>query len=89
LMTNGLANPCGLCDAGHMTRSADEEMSDRGASADPPAHRVRLPRFLVSEPIGFGQVVKRMTGAAGVKPCGPCEQRAARLNSWLRFEPRR
>jgi hypothetical protein len=50
-------------------------------------HQVRLPRFLVSEPIGLGQVVKRITSAAGVEPCAPCEQRATRLDRWLQIEP--
>ena len=51
-------------------------------------HEVRLPRFLVNEPVGLGQVVKRITTAAGVEPCTPCEQRAARLDRWLRIQPR-
>jgi hypothetical protein len=51
-------------------------------------YHVRLPRFIVHEPVGVGQVVKRVTGAVGVKPCAPCEQRAARLDRWLRIEPR-
>ena len=50
-------------------------------------HHVRLPRFLVNEPVGLGQVVKRITRAAGVEPCAPCERRAARLDRWLRIEP--
>ena len=50
-------------------------------------HRVRLPRFVSSTPIGLGDVVKRVTTAVGVKPCGPCEQRAARMNEWLRLTP--
>jgi len=51
-------------------------------------HRVQLPRFIVREPMGAGQVVKRMTRAVGMKPCAPCEQRAARMDRWLRIEPR-
>jgi hypothetical protein len=56
---------------------------------DGPRHRVRLPHFIVHTPTGAGQVVKRMTSAVGVKPCAGCEQRAARLDGWLRIEPRR
>lgn len=50
--------------------------------------RARLPRFLVAEPVGLGDVVKRVTTAVGVKPCTACQQRAARLNEWLQFTPR-
>lgn len=51
-------------------------------------HHMRLPRFIVHEPVGAGQVVKRVTSAVGVKPCAPCERRAAHLDRWLRIEPR-
>jgi hypothetical protein len=51
-------------------------------------HRARLPRLLAAEPVGLGDVVKRVTGAVGVRPCSACEQRAARLNRWLEFGPR-
>jgi hypothetical protein len=56
---------------------------------DSPRHVVRLPYFIVRTPIGAGQVAKRITSGAGVKPCAGCEQRAARLDRWLRIEPRR
>jgi hypothetical protein len=48
-------------------------------------HRVRLPGFLVEEEIGLGDVIKRMTYAVGIKPCGGCEKRAATLNRWMTF----
>ena len=50
-----------------------------------PRHRVRLPGFLVEDEVGLGDVVKRMTYAMGVKPCGGCEKRAAALNQWMHF----
>jgi hypothetical protein len=54
------------------------------------ARRVRLPGFIIDEDVGLGDVVKRMTYAAGIRPCGGCEQRAAMLNHWLIFSgPRR
>jgi hypothetical protein len=65
----------------------------RSSSHDPSnekriaTHSIRLPRFLVEEPIGLGQVVKRITKSIGVQPCGSCEQRATRLDQWLRFSP--
>jgi hypothetical protein len=52
-------------------------------------HEVRLPGFVPEEPIGLGDLVKRATSAAGVRPCGPCQERARRLNSWLVFTGKR
>jgi hypothetical protein len=55
-----------------------------------PAHRVHLlPGFVTDEDVGLGDVVKRMTYAVGVRPCGGCEQRAAALNKWVVFSGRR
>ena len=51
------------------------------------AHTVRLPKFLVKDKVGLGQMVKRVTNSVGVRPCAPCEQRAGRLDQWLRFAP--
>jgi len=51
----------------------------------PARHTLRLPRFLIGEPVGLGDIVKRITKVVGVTPCAACEQRAARLNSWVRF----
>jgi hypothetical protein len=51
-------------------------------------HVVQLPRFIVDEPVGAGQVIKRITSSLGVRPCQPCEQRAARLDQWLTLSPR-
>ena len=44
-------------------------------------HRVRLPGFITEEEIGLGDVVKRTTSYFGIKPCGGCERRAARLTA--------
>lgn len=52
-------------------------------------HRVRLPDFIVQEPVGAGRAIKRITRAVGIQACAPCAQRAARLDRWLQFEPRR
>ena len=51
-------------------------------------HRVRLPGFIVAEEVGLGSVVKRVTSTFGIRPCGGCEQRAAKLNRWLVFTGR-
>ena len=52
-----------------------------------PRHAVQLPRFLVDEPVGLGEVVKRITTSIGAPPCASCGQRAKRLDQWLRFSP--
>jgi hypothetical protein len=54
-----------------------------------PAHRVHLPSFITDEDVGLGNVVKRMTYAVGIRPCGGCERRAVALNTWLAFSGRR
>lgn len=56
---------------------------------DRPAHRVRLPGFLPETEVGLGDAIKRTTSRVGVRPCGSCLQRAARLNRWMVFTGRR
>jgi hypothetical protein len=46
---------------------------------------MRLPGFIVSEEIGLGDVIKRVTYAMGIQPCTGCETRAAVLNSFMVF----
>lgn len=55
---------------------------------DCPRYRVRLPGLLVGEETGLGDVIKRITYAVGMKPCGGCQQRAASLNRWVTFARR-
>jgi hypothetical protein len=50
-----------------------------------PAHRVRLPGFLIEEEVGLGDLIKKATYAMGIRPCGGCERRAAVLNRWMTF----
>ena len=50
-----------------------------------PAHRVRLPGFLIEEEIGLGDLIKKTTYAMGIQPCSGCEKRAAALNRWMTF----
>jgi hypothetical protein len=49
----------------------------------PEPKRVRLPGFVPDGPVGLGDAVKRVTSLAGVRPCGPCQERADRLNNWV------
>jgi hypothetical protein len=66
-------------------------LSDPAPSDDPPdvsgnaARRIRLPGFVRDEEVGLGDVVKRVTYAFGIKPCGGCEARAAAMNRWMSF----
>ena len=60
-------------------RESQPEKSER------PAHRVRLPGFLVEQEIGLGDVIKKTTYAMGIQPCSGCEKRAAGLNHWMTF----
>jgi hypothetical protein len=55
----------------------------------PPRHTLSIPSFLVDEPIGLGEVIKRVTTRIGVSPCGGCNARAAKLDEWLHLEPRK
>jgi hypothetical protein len=71
-----------------MTQPADMRDAEGGGEASP-THSMRLPRFLVHEPVGLGQVVQRVTSAAGIRPCASCARRAERLDRWMRVEPRR
>ena len=48
-------------------------------------HRMRLPGLIVVGEVGLGDVIKRLTSAIGIKPCGGCKRRAARLNQWMSF----
>jgi hypothetical protein len=48
-------------------------------------HRVRLPRFVLDDDIGWGDVMKRATSYLGIVPCGSCARRADAMNRWLVF----
>lgn len=67
-------------------------MSDKPGNPEPsqnqPPRRVRLPGFIVNEPTGLGDVVKRATSYIGIPPCGGCERRAAAMNRRFVFTNR-
>jgi hypothetical protein len=52
-----------------MTQKGKDNSQDAGK--DEP-FRVRLPGFISDEQVGLGDVVKRITYAAGIKPYGGC-----------------
>ncbi len=61
---------------------AKETHVDTGARRP---YRVRLPGFITDEDVGLGDVIKRVTYAMGIRPCGGCEKHAAALNRWMVF----
>ena len=52
-------------------------------------YRVHLPGFVNDDDIGLGDLLKRVTYAVGIKPCGGCERRAAALNRRMVFSGKR
>jgi hypothetical protein len=70
-----------------LTEEETRDVQAEGSARLP--HQVRLPGFILDEDVGLGSVVKRVTSAFGIRPCGGCEQRAATLNRWLVFTGRR
>ena len=64
------------------------ERTSEPAEASPSRYRVRLPGFVRDQDVGLGDAVSRVTASFGVRPCGRCRRRAARLNRWVRFEGR-
>lgn len=63
-------------------------MAEEQKKSERQPHRVRLPGFVSDEDIGLGDAIKQVTYAVGIRPCGGCDQRAARLNRWLVFTRR-
>jgi hypothetical protein len=65
------------------------EHDSGGAEERDRPRQVRLPGFVSDEPVGLGDVIKRVTATAGIKPCGGCARRAAKLNRLVSFTGRR
>jgi hypothetical protein len=63
-------------------------MSEEKTKSERGPHVVHLPSFVSDEDIGLGDVIKRVTGAFGIRPCGGCNRRAAALNRWMVFTRR-
>ena len=61
-------------------------MTDRAEhlAAARKALRIRLPGL--TESIGAGDVVRKVTDALGIEPCSECDKRKERMNRLLRFE---
>jgi hypothetical protein len=69
--------------------SQDQPTTGRQDRNAPTPHRVRLPGFIADTEVGLGEVIKRATLLAGIRPCGSCLERAAALNRWMVFSGRR
>jgi len=70
-------------------KKEEEVRGDHGDTSKRQPYRVRLPGFITDEDVGLGDVIKRVTYAVGIKPCGGCERRAGTLNRWLVFSGKR
>ena len=51
-------------------------------------YRISVPG-IVTEELGLGDVISRISSAAGISACGGCRRRAQALNAWISFSPRR
>jgi hypothetical protein len=69
--------------------SQDQRKTGQGDRDELTPRRVRLPGFVVDTEVGLGEVIKRATSLAGIRPCGSCLERAASLNRWMVFSGRR
>lgn len=66
----------------------NEDEEDEMARTNNDPYQVRLPGFVSDEDLGLGDVVKHITYAFGITPCGGCERRAAVLNRAIVFTGR-
>ena len=63
-------------------------MAERPQDGPRARYRARLPGFIREEPVGLGDVIKHATSNIGMRPCGGCAERAAKLNRWVEFTGR-
>jgi hypothetical protein len=71
-------------------QTAAENAPENAAEDKAEPYRVRLPGFLrAEEDVGLGEVIKRATSLAGIRPCADCLQRADALDRRVVFSGRR
>jgi hypothetical protein len=70
-----------------MTKDKPEADADDQDQRTP--HRARIPGFNAETEVGLGDVIKRATSFVGIRPCAPCNKRAASLNRRVVFTGRR
>jgi hypothetical protein len=69
-----------------MPEKKTKTSSESEARNERQPYRVRLPGFVgEGKEVGLGDVIKRATYSAGIRPCAGCLQRAGALNRWIRF----
>ncbi|MEU2026226.1 hypothetical protein ABZ565_29340 [Streptomyces sp. NPDC016469] len=66
----------------------DEHSEKRPDMGRRTPHRVRLPGFIEEKEVGLGDVIKKVTSTAGIKPCSGCSRRANSLNQLMVFTGR-
>lgn len=54
-------------------------------SRRPAKFSIPVPGMRPGQSVGLGSILKRMTSAVGVRPCGGCEGRARRLDRMVRI----
>jgi hypothetical protein len=65
---------------------AQQPIPERESGRTGQPRTVRLPGFLrEDQEVGLGDVIKRATSLAGIKPCLGCARRAEALNHWVTF----
>lgn len=69
-----------------MTEESLSSRNPRDQHSQP--RSVRIPGFDADTDVGLGDVIKRATGLVGIRPCGPCNERANRLNARFRLTGR-
>jgi len=65
--------------------SGKNDKEQEAGAVRPEPLRVRLPRFLIEDEVGLGDVIRRATNSMGIKSCGGCERRAEWLNRRISF----
>lgn len=56
------------------------------ASIEKAVKSIRKHCLISSKSSGLGDVISKITGLLGIKPCDGCKRRQALLNKWMPFE---
>jgi hypothetical protein len=63
-------------------------MHGRRPRKERPPLRLAVPRKLLKDELGLGQLIRRMTDALQIPSCGGCRRRAEILDAAVVFRPR-
>ena len=83
-----LLRPIGHTTGRGAPMSSDPQPNPPTGSIRRGPRQVRLPGFISEDAVGLGDVIKRATALAGIKPCGGCARRAEALNRRVQFTSR-